>query len=62
MNAFMQYIRDTRAEMSHVAWPTQQQTVVFTALVVLVSIVTAAYLGVLDFVFTRVLQFVLERV
>jgi len=53
------YINDTRAEMKHVAWPTQKQTMIFTTLVIVVSLLTSLYLGFFDFVFTRGLQEVL---
>jgi len=53
------YIRDTRAELKHVAWPTQTQTTIFTAMVIAVSILIALYLGALDFVFTKGLESVL---
>lgn len=52
------YIKETRTEMSHVVWPTRQQTIKFTALVVGVSIATAILLGVGDFVFTTLLKLV----
>lgn len=42
------YLKDTRGEMKHVSWPTRRQALVFTALVVVLSIVTAALLGVFD--------------
>lgn len=50
--AFIQYLKDTRGELNHVAWPTRVQTVVFTILVVLVSVLVSLYLGFLDFLFT----------
>lgn len=52
----MSYIKDTRAEMQHVAWPTQRQTVVYTTIVVLVSVLVALYIGMFDFAFTKVLE------
>lgn len=50
-----EYINATKAEMTHVNWPTKQQTVSFTVAVVVVSIATAVLLGVSDFVFSRLL-------
>ena len=50
--SFFQYIKDTRSELRHVAWPTQTQTVVFTILVVAISIGISLYLGLFDFLFT----------
>ncbi|MEK7628638.1 MAG: preprotein translocase subunit SecE [Patescibacteria group bacterium] len=51
--SFTQYIKDTRGELNHVAWPTQAQTITYTALVIGVSIIVAFYLGFFDFVFTK---------
>lgn len=59
--AFLQYLKDTRGELHHVAWPTRVQTVIFTILVVLVSILVSLYLGFFDFVFTTGLGKVVER-
>jgi len=56
MNTLITYLRETRGELKHVSWPTQKQTTIFTILVILISIVTALYLGLLDFVFTTVLR------
>ncbi len=50
-----EYIKETRAEMSHVTWPTRKQAIAFALLVVLVSVGIAIYLGVFDYVFTRLL-------
>ncbi len=50
-----EYIKDTRAEMNHVNWPTKAETIRFTALVITVSLATAILLGVSDFVFGRLL-------
>ncbi len=56
--SFIQYIKDVHTEMKHVSWPTQKQTVIFTALVIVVSILTALYLGFFDFLFTKILELV----
>ena len=49
------YIKETRAEMSHVNWPSREQTIRFTGLVIAVSVITAAILGLSDFVFSKLL-------
>jgi preprotein translocase subunit SecE len=53
MNRFLNYLRDTRGELKHVSWPTQRQTTVYTLLVIGISIVTALYIGLLDFLLTK---------
>ena len=51
-----QYLKDTRAELHHVAWPTRLQTIIYTTLVVALSITIALYLGFFDFIFTTSLS------
>ena len=50
-----EYVKQTRAEMSHVIWPTREQTIRFTVLIIGVSFATAALLGLSDFVFSKLL-------
>jgi preprotein translocase SecE subunit len=46
--AINQYFKDTMSEMKHVSWPTRKQAMLYTILVIAISIVVAAYVGVLD--------------
>jgi len=50
-----EYIKETRSEMSHVNWPSREQTIRYTVLVIVTSIATAALLGVADLVFSKLL-------
>jgi len=52
---FTEYIAGTKAEMSHVNWPSKQQTVRFTIAVIIVAVATAILLGISDFVFSKLL-------
>ncbi len=52
---FTEYIKETRAEMIHVNWPTREQTIRFTLMVIIVSAVVAMLLGLSDFVFSKLL-------
>ena len=49
----IKYLQETKAELHYVKWPSQQQTIIYTALVIGISFLTAAYLGVFDFIFTN---------
>ena len=49
------YFQETQAELRHVAWPTRTQTIVYTALVIAISLFIALYLGFFDFLFTSTL-------
>jgi preprotein translocase subunit SecE len=50
------YFRDVRSEMRHVSWPSRRLTVMYTIVVVIVSVVVAIYLGLLDYVFRLIIE------
>ena len=58
--AIIQYLKETRSELNHVAWPTRVQTIVYTILVIAISILVSLYLGLFDFLFTTGLGKVVE--
>ncbi|MFW0871252.1 MAG: preprotein translocase subunit SecE [Patescibacteria group bacterium] len=51
-----QYLRDVRAELRHVRWPSKATTITLTTIVVILSIATALYLGIFDFFFSEIIQ------
>jgi preprotein translocase SecE subunit len=60
MSRFIDYIQDTRAELRHVAWPTQRQAIIYTTLVVGVSAIVAAFVGAFDYLFTQALDWFIQ--
>lgn len=58
--SIVDYLRDTRGELKHVSWPTKKQALVFTVLVIALSVLTALYLGLFDVVFARILEAVIS--
>jgi preprotein translocase SecE subunit len=56
MQRFINYIKDTRGELTHVSWPTRGQAIAFTVLTIVVSIVTAFFLGFFDYLFSLIIQ------
>ena len=51
-----QYFKEVRAELKHVTWPTRNQAIVYTIVVIVVSLATAIYLGLLDYIFDFIVQ------
>ncbi len=49
-----QYFKEVRVEMAKVKWPTKNDTVNYTIMVIGVSLAVAAFLGALDFIFTYI--------
>ncbi len=56
MNRFINYIKDTRVELTHVTWPTRKQAATFTIVVILISLFAAALLAFSDYIFSLILQ------
>lgn len=50
------YFKEVRAEMRHVSWPSRREATVYTAVVIGVSLAIAIYLGLLDYIFTAIIQ------
>jgi preprotein translocase subunit SecE len=52
MNIFAKigtFLKEVRQELKKVTWPTRQETVKYTIIVVAVSLAVAAFLGSVDF-------------
>ncbi|MCC7004674.1 preprotein translocase subunit SecE [Candidatus Nomurabacteria bacterium] len=52
----IEYIKDVKAELKHVSWPTKKQSLIFAVIVIIISVATSFYLGFFDFIFTKLLQ------
>lgn len=50
-----EYIKETRGEMAHVTWPSRKQAIFYAVAVILVSVLTAFFLGLFDYIFSRLL-------
>lgn len=55
------FLKDVRAELIKVTWPTRQEVVKLTLVVVGVSLVLGVYIGGLDLLFTKITDLLLRR-
>jgi len=55
-NAVIRYLRDTRAELRKVHWPTRQEALSLTQVVMVVTVSMALLLGLLDYLFALELK------
>ncbi len=58
-NLIARLARETSAELRKVSWPTRQEAVQLTLIVLAVVIVSSALLGFLDFLFARVIGLII---
>jgi len=54
------YIRETISELKQVHWPSRDETIQLTVLVLVISVIVAVYVGGLDFLFTNLLTYILK--
>jgi preprotein translocase subunit SecE len=54
------YLRDSRIELKKVSWPSREQTVNLTIVVVVVCIAIALFLGGLDYVFASLVKWLAQ--
>jgi preprotein translocase subunit SecE len=55
------YIQGSVEEMKKVSWPTRKETYNYTLLVIGISAGMAAFLGLLDYIFTKALELIISR-
>jgi preprotein translocase SecE subunit len=56
-----EYLKETKAELKEVVFPTSSQTVIFTVLVIVISLSIAVILGLSDFGLKELLQKIVTR-
>lgn len=56
MDQVSTYLKGVWRELQKVNWPSRQEATALTALVILLSLAIAAYLGVFDQIFTRLFE------
>lgn len=61
-NQVARYLKEVRSEMSKVIWPTREQTINLTGIVLVVMIAMSIFLGVLDYAFGGLIQLLISVV
>lgn len=59
-NAIVRYVRDTRAELSKVTWPTREEGTRLTIVVLIVTFVAAIFLFSFDSLFSYLVTLFLQ--
>ena len=60
INRLFAYIKETRQELKKVNWPTRRQAVESTLLVIGISLLGAAFLGLFDYLYQLILAQILS--
>jgi preprotein translocase subunit SecE len=60
-NKFWQFIKDVRVEFTKVSWPSREELVQSTLVVMVVSLIVAAFIGVVDRILSVSVTYFLGR-
>jgi preprotein translocase subunit SecE len=60
LNKAVDFFSDVEVESKRVTWPSLKETVRSTGAVVLISAILAAFLGLVDFLFSVAVKFILS--
>lgn len=55
------FLKEVWQELTKVAWPTREQTIRYTILVIIVAVAVGLFLGGLDAILTTVTAFLLKK-
>lgn len=56
MNKVITFIKEAKDELHKVNWPNQKQIIEYTIAVLVISLITAIFLGSLDMLFSRIVE------
>jgi preprotein translocase subunit SecE len=59
-NRLVQYFRETRAELRKVVWPTREEAINLTAIVVGTIFVMSIFFGAVDYLLTQLFRLLLR--
>jgi len=54
------FLNEVKLELSKVVWPTRQETVRLTAVVIAVSVIIGLFIGALDVIFVKLTEIVIK--
>ena len=62
MQRFIDFLKEARAELVKVTWPTRKELYESTILVIVSVLLVSVFIGAVDFVFNRLLQLFAQNI
>ena len=60
MRGLIGYIKEVRLELEKVIWPKRKDVIRLTLIVFLISGIIGAYIGIIDYAFTKLLELIIS--
>ncbi len=57
----VKFFGEVKAELLKVTWPSKNEVIRLTAVVIIISLIVGAFLGGLDFIFTKGIELLLKK-
>ncbi len=57
----VQFVKEVIAELKKVTWPTREETIKLTVMVIVISLIVGAFIGGLDMVLIKITSVVLKK-
>ena len=54
-----QFLKESRAELKKVTWPTSKQTIASTSVVIVITVIVSLALGLVDFGLAKIIRVIL---
>ncbi len=54
-----QFLKEARAELKKVTWPTPKQTIASTSVVIVITVIVSLALGLVDFGLSKIIRVIL---
>lgn len=55
------FFKEVKSELDKVIWPSRQEAIKLTLVIILVSVAVGIFIGGLDFIFTKIMEIILRR-
>ncbi len=55
------FLKEVYEELFKVAWPSREQTIRYTVLVIIVAVAVGLFLGALDYILTSITAFLIQH-
>lgn len=55
------FLKEVKSELDKVIWPSREEAIKLTLVIILVSVAVGIFIGGLDFIFTKSMEIILKR-
>lgn len=61
MHKALDFLSEVKVELSKVVWPTPNQTIKLTVIVIVITLTVGFFIGGVDFILTKLLEVILQK-